>query len=81
MSNSGRGQNPGVHEFVARHPMGYDAQVGESGNGLSGGQRQAVALARAMLMRPNIMVCDEPTNAMDMQAEESILAPYPATDR
>lgn len=63
----------GVHEFVARHPMGYDAQVGESGNGLSGGQRQAVALARAMLMRPNIMVCDEPTNAMDMQAEEAFL--------
>lgn len=63
----------GVHDFVARHPMGYDAPVGESGHGLSGGQRQAVALARAMLMHPNVMVCDEPTNAMDMQAEEAFL--------
>lgn len=61
----------GVHDFVSRHPMGYDAPVGERGEGLSGGQRQAVALARAMLLRPNIMVCDEPTNAMDVQAEEA----------
>ncbi len=61
----------GVHEFVSRHPMGYDAPVGEHGQGLSGGQRQAVALARAMLLNPNVMVCDEPTNAMDIQAEES----------
>ncbi|MEZ5918693.1 MAG: type I secretion system permease/ATPase [Alphaproteobacteria bacterium] len=61
----------GVHDFVARHPMGYDAPVGEHGEGLSGGQRQAVALARAMLLRPGVMLCDEPTNAMDMQAEEA----------
>lgn len=61
----------GVHEFIARHPMGYDAPVGERGEGLSGGQRQAVALARAMLLDPHVMVCDEPTNAMDVQAEES----------
>ena len=61
----------GVHEFISRHPMGYDAPVGEHGEGLSGGQRQAIALARAMLLKPRIMVCDEPTNAMDIQAEES----------
>ncbi|MGZ9109033.1 MAG: type I secretion system permease/ATPase [Micavibrio sp.] len=66
-------KSSGVHEFIARHPMGYDAPVGEGGNGLSGGQRQAVALARAMLMDPSIFVCDEPTNAMDMQAEESFV--------
>ena len=61
----------GVHEFISRHPMGYDAPVGERGEGLSGGQRQAIALARAMLLKPNIMVCDEPTNAMDMEAENN----------
>jgi ATP-binding cassette subfamily C protein LapB len=61
----------GVHDFVQRHPMGYDAPVGERGEGLSGGQRQAVALARAMLLKPNVMVCDEPTNSMDVQAEEA----------
>lgn len=63
----------GVHDFIARHPMGYDAPVGEGGGGLSGGQRQAVALARAMLMDPHVMVCDEPTNAMDMQAEDAFV--------
>ncbi len=59
----------GVHDFISRHPMGYDAPVGERGEGLSGGQRQAIALARAMLLKPGIFVCDEPTNAMDVQAE------------
>ena len=61
----------GVHEFVSRHPMGYDAPVGERGEGLSGGQRQAIALARAMLLKPSVFVCDEPTNAMDVQAEQA----------
>lgn len=59
----------GVHDFISHHPMGYDAPVGEHGQGLSGGQRQAIALARAMLINPKVMICDEPTNAMDMQAE------------
>ncbi len=62
-------KSAGVHDFIARHPMGYDAPVGEHGEGLSGGQRQAIALARAMLIEPKVMICDEPTNAMDMQAE------------
>ncbi len=62
-------KSAGVHEFVSRHPMGYDAPVGEHGEGLSGGQRQAIALARAMLIQPKVLICDEPTNAMDMQAE------------
>ena len=63
----------GVHDFISQHPMGYDAPVGERGEGLSGGQRQCVALARAMLLKPNIYICDEPTNAMDTQAETAFV--------
>lgn len=60
----------GVDDFVSRMPQGYDTAVGERGEGLSGGQRQSVALARALINSPRILVCDEPTNSMDMQAEE-----------
>ncbi|MAF98045.1 MAG: type I secretion system permease/ATPase [Micavibrio sp.] len=61
----------GVHDFISHHPMGYDAPVGENGDGLSGGQRQAIALARAMLIKPKLLIADEPTNAMDVQAEQA----------
>ena len=59
----------GVEEFVAAHPMGYDMQVGERGEGLSGGQRQAIAVARALIGDPPILLLDEPTNHMDHGAE------------
>ncbi len=59
----------GVHDFISRHPMGYDAPIWEHGEGVSGGQRQAIALARAALLKPEVLVCDEPTNAMDTQSE------------
>lgn len=63
----------GLHDFIARHPLGYDLQVGERGDGLSGGQRQAVALARSLLKQPNILVLDEPTNSMDTGTEKRVV--------
>lgn len=63
-------QLAGVDEFASHHPMGYDLPVGERGEGLSGGQRQAIAIARALLSDPPILIFDEPTNAMDNRSEE-----------
>jgi ATP-binding cassette subfamily C protein LapB len=59
----------GVHEFLAKHESGYDLIVGERGEGLSGGERQAVTLARSILSNPNILILDEPTNMMDDLSE------------
>lgn len=64
----------GVTDFVNRHPSGFDMQVGERGEGLSGGQRQSIAVARALLMQPPLLVMDEPTNAMDNSTEEAFKA-------
>jgi len=62
----------GVNDFVDRHPMGFDMPVGERGEGLSGGQRQAVAIARALLLDPPILLMDEPSNSMDNSTEEQL---------
>jgi ATP-binding cassette subfamily C protein LapB len=59
----------GLHEFVNRHPRGFDMPVGERGESLSGGQRQAVGIARAVLHNAPILLLDEPTSAMDFSSE------------
>ncbi|MFP9135961.1 type I secretion system permease/ATPase [Devosia sp. XGJD_8] len=63
----------GVEEFVSRHPQGYDMPVGERGALLSGGQRQTIALARAMLVEPKVMFLDEPSSSMDLATERQLI--------
>lgn len=63
----------GVDAFVASHPQGYDMELRERGEGLSGGQRQSINLARALLHDPNLLVLDEPTSSMDTATEKSVI--------
>jgi ATP-binding cassette subfamily C protein LapB len=64
----------GVDDFVSQHPMGYDMPVGERGSALSGGQRQAIALARVLIDKPTVLMLDEPTSSMDHQSERRFLS-------
>lgn len=63
----------GVSEIVSSHPMGFGMPVSERGENFSGGQKQSIALARAMLSQPDVLLLDEPTSGMDMGSERQIL--------
>jgi len=63
----------GVDSFADIHPMGYDMPIGERGDGLSGGQKQAICLARAFIHEAPIVLLDEPTNSMDSTHEKNFI--------
>jgi ATP-binding cassette subfamily C protein LapB len=63
----------GLARVVAAHPQGFDLPIHEGGKGLSGGQRQLVAFTRILLMKPKILLLDEPTASMDEQQERQCL--------
>ncbi len=69
----------GVMDFASTHPLGLDMPIGENGTGLSGGQAQSVALARALLGDPHTLILDEPSAQMDIASEFRLvtrLKPY-----
>lgn len=64
----------GTDSFVHTHPQGYEMPIGERGAGLSGGQRQSVGIARALMQESSMVLMDEPTNAMDQTTEGQLIA-------
>lgn len=66
-------QLAGVDDFANRHPSGFDMPVGERGSLLSGGQKQAVALARILLLEPQVIFLDEPSGSMDLASERILI--------
>lgn len=67
-------QLSGTHDFVGQLPNGYDLRLADRGEGLSGGQRQSIAIARAVALDRPILLFDEPTSAMDIQSENALIA-------
>lgn len=62
-----------AHEFISRMPNGYDHVLADRGDGLSGGQRQSIAMARTLVGRPPIIILDEPTSSVDGETEARLM--------
>ncbi|MDR1695149.1 MAG: ABC transporter ATP-binding protein/permease [Endomicrobium sp.] len=65
-------KNANAHDFISKLPQGYDTPVGERGLKLSGGEKQRISIARAMLKNPPILVLDEATSALDSESEKLV---------
>ncbi len=74
------GDISGVSELTNRHPDGYKMKLKERGESLSGGQRQAVSLARALVKKPSILILDEPTSSMDAKSETQFVKKFKESD-
>jgi ATP-binding cassette subfamily C protein LapB len=67
-------QLSGAHDFISTLPSGFDLRLSDRGEGLSGGQRQSIALARSLYGKPPIMILDEPTSSIDTDTEAALIA-------
>lgn len=63
----------GTHQFIGQIANGYDLKLADRGEGLSGGQRQSIAIARALAGKPRMLVFDEPSASMDTQTEQALI--------
>jgi ATP-binding cassette subfamily C protein LapB len=66
-------ERAGIADWVNRHPLGFDMPISERGDSVSGGQRKCIAVARALVTEPNILILDEPTGGTDQTTERMII--------